>query len=104
MHIAKRVNLTLYMDDDAHYRAYQWYMKQPAKQRSNFVANCINMASEVQDPDDNDMKAVQGMLQNILQQISNVAVVSREEVENLHCLDMEDDGIDDVNMDLLDMF
>lgn len=102
MHVTKRVNLTLYMDDDAHYRAYQWYMQQPAKQRSNFVANCINMASEAQN--DNGMKAVQGLLQNILQKINNAAIVSQEDAGTEYVPDTEDDGIDDANMALLDMF
>lgn len=102
MHVTKRVNLTLYMDDDAHYRAYQWYMQQPAKQRSNFIVNCINMASEAQN--DNGMKAVQGLLQNILQKINNVAIVSQEDAGLGDILDIEDDEIDDANIDLLDMF
>lgn len=101
MHVAKRVNLTLYLDDDAHYRAYQWYMQQPAKQRSNFVANCINMASE----NDNGMKTVQGLLQTILQKINSASIIGLEDVAVLeNRLDFEDDGIDDANMDLLDMF
>ena len=101
MHVAKRVNLTLYLDDDAHYRAYQWYMQQPAKQRSNFVANCINMASE----NDNGMKTVQGLLQTILQKINSASIIGMEDVAVLeNRLDFEDDGIDDANMDLLDMF
>lgn len=101
MHVAKRVNLTLYLDDDAHYRAYQWYMQQPAKQRSNFVANCINMASE---NNDNGMKTVQGLLQTILQKINSASIGLEDATVLENRLDFEDDGIDDANMALLDMF